>query len=253
MNQLRERVVAAAQTTALALLACIITVGLVGCASSSGGSGSSGGGTLAAGGASSVYALQQPTSTSSSVLQFAAGANGSVSPQATIPGPSNFYVQALAVDSTGQVYAGGYTNSTGQGEVVVMTSSGAVSRTILLGTVGTYILPISMSVDSSGSLYVLEAGVVYVYSSSANGAATPARMITGSLTGLTGTNPDGGGNRQQRQPLYFDREQHPDHRNDPGVRCQRQWKHRAAADDHRGHERVLLWRGCRWKWQRLCL
>jgi hypothetical protein len=173
-----------------------VLAGLAGCGGSSssgaaaaGNGNGSGTGALLAGGAASVYVVQNAASGTSSILQFTAGANGAMTPASTLNAPTGFSATAVAVDATGQIYVGGELST--QEEVLVYpagsTGNAAPSRTILISGGAYYSFnPIeSLSVDASLNLYVAGfSGTVTVYSASANGAATPARSLSGTLTTL---------------------------------------------------------------------
>jgi hypothetical protein len=144
-------------------------------------------------GAISVYVIQQPSSGTASILQFSATSNGSSSPSSTLTLPPTFLATALATDSSGQIYVGG--DLIGLPEVLVYAAGASgtatVARTIVSGldfnipapsiTFGT---PSSMTVDSTGNLYVMSngVGIVTEYSPTASGTAVPLRILQGTLT-----------------------------------------------------------------------
>ncbi|MHB1700402.1 MAG: NHL repeat-containing protein [Acidobacteriaceae bacterium] len=97
----------------------------------------------------------------------------------------------LATDSSGRIYVGALSQTGPEVLVYPAGSSGTASptRTILgdngLGSTASFIDIRAMAVDSSDQLYVLDlSGGVYVFASTANGAAIPIRHIQGSLTQL---------------------------------------------------------------------
>jgi len=151
---------------------------------------------LAAGGASSVYVLQLPPygTTQSYLLQFAAGANGSVSPSASVALPDQFFPYCVATDSSGNVYVGGVSGNAIQGLVnqVLEFASGLAGsatpiRTITVGSFNVGSVD-ALAVDAAGAIYAtLSAGEILVYAPTANGSVTPTQTISGSLTTLTGT------------------------------------------------------------------
>ncbi len=178
--------------------ATVFLSGLAGLTACGGGSASSGTGTtgtggtsagnaIVAGGAVSVYVLQQPSSGTNSVVQFTAAANGTVAATSTLNAPAGFSAEAVAIDTGGQIYIGG--GLSGQPEILVYAagSSGNATplRTILFGTGNVYNPVQALAVDASGNLYVGGfSGTVSIYSSTANGAATPTRNLAGALTTL---------------------------------------------------------------------
>lgn len=138
-----------------------------------------------AGPATYVYVLQYPFVGNSQVLQFTAGANGSVAPVAILAPSPGFDINSIATDSTGQLYIAGYL---GTGAPVIeifdtaATGTPTPTRTIALSNGRA---PSGIAVSSSGSLYTVDfVDGITVYSSTANGMAMPARVIAGALTGL---------------------------------------------------------------------
>ena len=174
-----------------AVLAALAASAAVGCGSSnSNSSGSTGNGSsiTAAGAATYVYAIQNPSGGGTGeVLAFAAGANGSVAPAATLIAPTGMEIFAVATDAAGQIYVAGYLPNNGLAviEVYAAGASGAATPVRTIYTPSLY-TPTAMAIDAGGSLYTVDPddGDVYVYSSTASGAATPTRIISGSLTQL---------------------------------------------------------------------
>lgn len=144
---------------------------------------------LVAGGASTVYVVQQPSTGTGSILQFALSASGALTPAATLTPPSGFSVTAVATDASGQIYVGGYLGNYGTTPEILVYPAGSTgaatpSRTILALTNDFYVVN-SMVVDAPGQLYVTSNSLsVAIFSPTANGAATPTRLITGSATQL---------------------------------------------------------------------
>jgi hypothetical protein len=186
--------------TRLPVLALAILLAGCGSSNSNSNSGGNSGGTapsgqLASGGATTGYVIQGGTSYS--ILEFSATATGSVSPTATLLLPSSFEATAVAVDSSGQTYVGGQLLIYVAGQLspaspieILVYPAGATgaatpTRTIIQNLC---CIPIAMTVDSSGSLYVAGSGAVAVYPSTANGSATPTALIQGSATGLNSDN-----------------------------------------------------------------
>jgi hypothetical protein len=173
-------------------------LGLSGCADNSNavlpGSATPG---LASGGATYVYAIQAPSSTSTAILQYSlSGSSTNLTPTATLNAPTGVSFTCLAVDSTGQIYAGAYVIATGVGEVLVYAagSTGAAtpSRTILGGTTtqsATFGQPISLQVTSAGTLGIFSynsSGYSFATTTAATatGAVVPTTLLQGTSTGL---------------------------------------------------------------------
>jgi hypothetical protein len=130
-----------------------------------------------------------------SVFQFAASANGIVTPAASFTGAPNdgSLAYTLATDVSGQVYVGllaPVPNSvTSTPEVLVYAAgSGGTTAPVrtILGSTATFNVPAQIAVDSAGQIYVLDAtGLgISVFSSTADGMATPTRTISGPMTQL---------------------------------------------------------------------
>jgi hypothetical protein len=170
---------------------------LTGCGSS--GSGSGGGGGTTPNGAKNVYVIAEEENGDGSILEFPVGSSGNVAPKATLVPPSGLEVTAVATDSGGQIYVGTYDGTNFQILVYPAGSTGSATptRTILTGDFSdaNLVIPGSMTIDSSGKLYVTgPEGSVAVYSATANGTATPVQLITSSvLTGPVGVAVDSSG------------------------------------------------------------
>ena len=177
-----------------------------------GGGGGGGGGTLPGPGAGPCIYLTQDNLTiggpplASNILQFPTSANGTVSPTATLTGPADVVFSGLAVDGTGNAYAGGEIFGTGGGSggpplvsVEILVYAPGASGTNPTRTITSASLQINggginaLALDSSGNLYVsgvlaapnLGSGVA-VFSPTAKGDAVPIRIIGGSATTITG-------------------------------------------------------------------
>ena len=171
-------------------LAALLAWGVAGCGATPGigtTTGGGGGTTPASGGATFVYVIQNPAGGTGEILQFAAGANGSVAPTATLTAPTGTQVTSVATDTSGQIYVAGYlpTSSFPVIEVYAAGASGAATPVRTINVSDLY-SPTAMVVDSAGSLYTVNPndGELFVYSSTANGAAAPTRLIAGALTQL---------------------------------------------------------------------
>lgn len=150
----------------------------------------------AAAGASSIYVVQNgslagPTF-SDTILVFDAGANGTATPTRTITLPVGYLTDALATDTSGNLYALINVNPTLPNGAILeysATASGAATpiKTIS-GTATTMSSLYSMTVDRSGNIYVSGEtsgeSTIWIFSSTANGNAAPTRTIMGANTGL---------------------------------------------------------------------
>jgi hypothetical protein len=190
----------ASRLSALVLSSTLVLIAGCGGSSSPGssnsgsGSGGSGSSTLASGGATSIYVDQiTTTGTADSILQFSTSSTGNVSPAATLSPPTAMYVDAVATDSSGQIYVAGSVGASYsvQEEILVYpagsTGSATPSRTIIENS-ATAVLPYALAVDAAGLIYVTGFGpsgsVIAIYSASANGNSTAVRFIQGTLTQL---------------------------------------------------------------------
>jgi hypothetical protein len=179
---------ASAAVAASSLTALTIT----GCASGSTNSSNSTS-ALATGGAKNVYVIQQPAP-GVSILQFSATSNGPVSPISVLTMPADLILYTVAVDNQGQIYAAGvhYPNQQQEGEILIYAAgaSGAATpiRTISGGFAGSgsFLVPVEIAVDATSNLYVgSTGGIIAVFPPTANGMATPSRLIEGPLTSLS--------------------------------------------------------------------
>lgn len=142
--------------------------GMTGCGSSGGasvgGGGTSGPTPLVAGGASDVFVIQYNSDAGdTSILDFAAGSSGSVAPKSTLVVGSGFVVNSVANDSAGQIYVGGYTPSTDTtfgANYVYVFAAGATGMAAPLQSLQTAVQPWAMTVDSAGSIYLANDGVI---------------------------------------------------------------------------------------------
>jgi hypothetical protein len=147
------------------------------------------------GGATTGYSLQA-NNTGFTVVSYSLAQSGAAANNAALTLPASFGPTALAVDpSSGTLYIGGDTYFSGgqTPEILVYaaasTGSATPARTIVgNATTANFDEPISMTVDSSGQLYIAstpqDIGTVAVYGTTANGAATPERVLSGGATGL---------------------------------------------------------------------
>jgi hypothetical protein len=153
------------------LAAALAATAAVGC----GGSSSNGGGS-------------NGTTSGGSILQFAAGANGSATPIATLT-TDLAAITALATDSSGRIYVAGlFTGSSPVIEVYAAGASGAATpmRTIS-GTATGLVNASAISVDGAGNIFVAHSPQTtsgsYVYTldefaASATGNVAPISSFT---------------------------------------------------------------------------
>jgi hypothetical protein len=143
---------------------------------------------LASGGASAVY-VSQPAldlGVTGTVTQYPASGNGVASPTEALATPFTQADSYVATDPSGQLYLG---IQTGESSEVLVFSSGASgsaspARTIV-GSAASFSEPGPLAVDAASQLYVVDpAGSISVFSNTADRAATPVRLIQGSLTRL---------------------------------------------------------------------
>ena len=142
---------------------------------------------LASGGASAVYVSQPAVdfAASGTITRYPASADGVASPTATLQTPSTHANSYVVADPSGQLYLGIQTDIP---EVLIFAAgaSGSASPTrTIIGSAASFSEPGPLAVDSASQLYVVDpAGAISVFSSLANGVATPVRYIQGPLTRL---------------------------------------------------------------------
>ena len=154
------------------------------------------------------------TANAGQILVYSAASAGTTTPSATITLPTvtltggytaQVQVESVATDSTGQIYVGasiGRPADTNPTEILVY-AAGASGTATPIRTItpvsGSFFYVGGMQVDAAGNLYVASSnsyyysttkgGAIVVYSATANGAATPTRVISGSNTGFAVTSP----------------------------------------------------------------
>jgi hypothetical protein len=141
--------------------------------------------------ASTLYVIQNdPTTGASSVLELPATGHGSVTPAATLVAPPNTTFQQVAVDRSGNIYAGAQTTVPTTMNEVLVYAPGATGSSVPVRTI-TYLQNlVDVKADMWGQVYVLQgdstAGgtTISEFASGATGNATPLSSISGSLTML---------------------------------------------------------------------
>jgi hypothetical protein len=145
---------------------------------------------------------------SNSVTEYSSGSTGNVSPVATISGMATGLnnPQGIAVDSTADVYVSNYGSANGGSDSVTVYPSGSSGNASPSSTIsggGTGLAgPLSLTVDSSGNIYVLnfianQTESVTIYAPGSNGNISPTATISGNSTSLenpAGIAVDAGGN-----------------------------------------------------------
>jgi hypothetical protein len=115
---------------------------------------------------------------------------GAPAPANTITIPGLNAVNAIAVDSVGNIYAA--TGTDIREYAAGATGTATPIRTIPFDATTTLSSPLAIAVDSAGAVYASQlsasgsqiSGSVLVFSSSANGSVPPIRVLSGALTGL---------------------------------------------------------------------
>jgi hypothetical protein len=149
-----------------------------------------------------IYLLNRDgrPSPSGTIDVYPPGSNGNVDPIATIEGPNTGLksVKAVAVDSSGKIYAANMESSFGcYGNITVYhaTSNGNVNPVATICGDDTHLQnPGGVALDSAGNIYVAEDGgggpahkdsaEILIFPPGSNGDSPPIRTITGPNTGL---------------------------------------------------------------------
>jgi len=133
-----------------------------------------------------LYVVQNGTGTSNSVLELPAGGQGSVTPTNSVTVPTQTAYQAVAVDTSGNLYvsASVVTAPPFPNEILEYAPAATGGATPTRAITGLPGLATSIAVDATGAIYALTGNTVSVYAASAIGNATPVRQIAGTLTQL---------------------------------------------------------------------
>jgi hypothetical protein len=139
--------------------------------------------------ASTVYLIQDNFNTfTSSILELTANAQGNVAPTATVNGPASTYYYAVAVDQSGNIYAGAETEVVNPNAVfeIFEYAAGATGTATPIRTINIPVGITSLAVDATGQIYALTQDGIYIYAANASGNATPIRQILpGESTSIT--------------------------------------------------------------------
>ena len=136
-----------------------------------------------------IYVANEATPDLDNVLVFAAGANGNVSPLATITDSVTAFgnVRAIAVDSTGKIYV---TDSSNNNVSVFAASANGNSApvAVISGPNTGLSTPTGISIGYLGSIVVSNYGLgeILVFPKGSNGNVMPKANIGGGNTGIGG-------------------------------------------------------------------
>ena len=125
---------------------------------------------------------------------FDAGSMGNVAPVGTIAGANTLlsYPQALAVDSSSNIYVNYYSNGLSGVAMYPAGSSGNVSpASTLIGNASNLASPVGITLDGAGTVYVANemggpnhSGSVTIYPAGSSGDIAPIATITSAFTGM---------------------------------------------------------------------
>jgi hypothetical protein len=140
---------------------------------------------LPPGSASNIYVVQNTlpgVSGLNSILEFPANSQGSVTPTNTITIPMQSFFDAVAVDTSGNLYTSTTTLANPTYYQILVYAPGATGAATPIRTITG--LPSSvnaLAVDSTGQIYALTHFNINVYAANATGNATPVRQITSDI------------------------------------------------------------------------
>ena len=153
--------------------------------------------------ATHLYVVQNTSSNnteSDSILTFSTKASGASTPSSTLLLPTNFVAFSVAVAPSGVMYVGGAMGeSTGAILVFAAGATGSATPTATLtgGGTGTFAIPLFISVNSKGQLYVLSSDyTVESFAAGVTSASSPLQYLTFDVTlkdGLWGVGADSAG------------------------------------------------------------
>jgi hypothetical protein len=130
-----------------------------------------------------IYVANEGALPSGSVTVYDAGANGNVSPIATIAGPSTGLLRpyGIAVDDAGRIYVANNNNSV---RVYAPGADGDVAPTATIAGAGYTFLdgPNGLALDNAGNIYVAETGTcchIVGYRAGSKGDVAPFILIDG--------------------------------------------------------------------------
>jgi sugar lactone lactonase YvrE len=142
---------------------------------------------------SNIYVANSSSgpSSTSSILEFAAGSSGQTPPSFSITGPLTglSFPTGIKVDAKGNVYVA----NTGNGTITVYApmSNGNVAPTLTIGGPNTeppggMQSPTGLALDAALNIYVADKATnqILVFAAGATGNATPTRIIGGPATGI---------------------------------------------------------------------
>ncbi len=126
-----------------------------------------------------------------SIVVYPAGSAGDAQPSAVIGGTNTglAYPSGLALDSSGNIYATGFT-SMGIPTINVYPamSNGNVSPTTIISGADTGLSYVSaMTLDPDGNIYALNGAKVTTFSAGSSGDAAPINTFTSAFTGIDGS------------------------------------------------------------------
>jgi hypothetical protein len=138
--------------------------------------------------------------TPGSITVYRAGANGNVSPIATIAGSNSAFagLSGLAIDASGKIYAASETYNFSAPAILIFAAGASGNASPIATITGSNTGlngPQHIALDGAGNIYVANtggiavegegSGNVLVYAAGATGNVSPMATIAGSMTGLS--------------------------------------------------------------------